>query len=131
VLVRGAVAGIEAESWANVDGSWGNSGGPICRVVDGRPIVSGIVLGRGGETNEDLDDLRRRASGVLGELEQLGELIRADIESARDADPRLASDVGWEAFQVRGMVEIATLLDQHFRTGFLRYADAVAIRKLL
>lgn len=36
VLARGVVAGFgPRENWIDIDGTWGNSGGPISRVIDG------------------------------------------------------------------------------------------------
>ena len=57
VLVPGAVASVGEQSWANLDGTWGNSGGPICRIVDGKPVVVGVLLGRAGLPRDELGEL--------------------------------------------------------------------------
>jgi hypothetical protein len=48
VLAKGVIAGVASESWVNVSGTWGSSGGPLCVISGGAPVVVGIV-GCGGE----------------------------------------------------------------------------------
>jgi hypothetical protein len=124
VLARGVIAGYGEENWVNLDGTWGHSGGPLCLIVSGaRPLVVGILLGRAGAVNRQLEHLRK--------------YFTRQHEAALE-HPVIMHVVGWvdTALQtidgVTGFLkEMTSLMDDHFRTGFLRFASATDVLKLL
>jgi Trypsin-like peptidase domain len=120
VLARGVVAGLGSENWVNLDGTWGNSGGPLCRIMNSRPFVVGILLGRAGDVNEKLADLRKG-------LEQSRGALQAPKAHLAGVNPEWQGLLG----VLNIAKEISELMEDHFRTGFLRFAAASDLRKLL
>jgi len=123
VLAHGVIAGLGKQNWVNLDGTWGNSGGPLCRTVNATPSVVGLLLGRAGDVNRQLENLRK--------------YFKAQHEAALE-HPFISQIVTWvdPALQtldgVTGFLkQMADLMDDHFRTGFLRFAPASEVRKLL
>jgi hypothetical protein len=175
-LCRGIVAGVGEEHWANLEASWGNSGGALMRVEGDGAMLGGLALGRAGDADGALDSFRGMLSRVLDKqsaqqknVEEVKEKIAsiqkrqlalragvrnliddkglkgpkaaqilADLDEAEaeyldwrirfeGVDTRvLMNQVQFEAFSLT-----AEFIEMHFRTGFVRFAGATAIRKLL
>lgn len=151
-LVPGAIASVGEQSWANLDGTWGNSGGPICRVVDGSALVVGVLLGNASEANELLlrwsqkvaeasEDSARRAAeakaaiaGLLADIETVCArgVERSEVHLLMELVGQLFVDQSVSLKiqdQVNGFT--ASLIEQHFRAGFLRFAPVADLRKVL
>jgi hypothetical protein len=143
VLARGTVAGMGQENWVNLDGTWGNSGGPLCRALeDGSSPLIGVLLGNASEPHEALRMLNESYAEAQADMQPKLKPARRVI-----AKPSLFSriwvgpiDVISDIFDmhrqslVLGYREgriVLRLLEEHFRTGFLRFAAARDLRKLL
>lgn len=140
VLARGVIAGFGAENWVNLDGTWGNSGGPLCFLVGVRPRVVGILLGRAGAASRELDELRKINNRFLTELEANRETVlsheRNAIAAAGGGVMNPAAIQWLDRARTASLQATATdrmlgLLDDHFRTGFLRFARAPEVLELL
>jgi len=153
VLLPGAIASIGKQNWANLDGTWGNSGGPICRIVDGGAIVVGVLIGNESEPNELLlqwsrkvaeaskDSARRAAdakaatAGLLADIEAAcarGGVERSEVHLLMELVCQILVDQSVSLKiqdQVNGFT--TSLIEQHFRAGFLRFAPVADLRKLL
>lgn len=132
VLARGTIAGLGDENWINVDGTWGNSGGPIVRVIGGASVVVGILLAKAGQANRDLESLRKDVRAFDSDLEV--EIAKKTKQPGSLSDPKVIQflDAAKTAsLHARSSDRILGLLDDHFRTGFLRFAPVADLRKLL
>src|SRR5450432_2549664 len=84
VLCRGVVAGVGEQHWANLEASWGNSGGALALVPgDGGALVGGLALGKAGEAHADLDAYRKHVEAalhvdpaVIDDVERLSERMK-------------------------------------------------------
>jgi aryl carrier-like protein len=159
VVARGTIAGIESENWVNLDGTWRTSGGPLCQVDASRQVrVVGLLLGNASEpadllrkveglVNEGLDSLepiekqveqlRQQTDAAEKRLAKMPRLLgwAVRVSTAQDAS-KYAAELGSllanvERGQYRLTRFLLRLLADHFRTGFLHFVDASAIRKLL
>jgi hypothetical protein len=152
VVVPGTIAGLSDESWVNVDGIWGDSGGPLCRLLDGqKAVLAGIMLGNTKGVSKALKDWGKLFGETAGDsrlaLEQLRTgnpalakqtmaELRAPLKlettagrldpSSAPAHIRLVAMMG-----ALGNSALAGLIEDHFRPGFLRFAPVSGIRKLL
>jgi hypothetical protein len=140
VLARGVIAGFGTENWVNLDGTWGNSGGPLCFLVGVRPRVVGILLGRAGAASRELDELRKTNQRFLAQLEADREKVLSHERNAIAAAAGGAmtpAAIQWldraqtASLQATSVDRLLGLLDDHFRTGFLRFARASEILQLL
>jgi hypothetical protein len=133
VLARGAIVGVGDQNWVNLDGTWGNSGGPLCRPSTEGAIVIGILLGNASDPSARLRDYRRL-------FEQHREMEKT-VKEPRDnpsAPPEIQvlRDLWGATFRLaKHDVEIglavSDLIAEHFRTGFLLFTPASDLRKLL
>lgn len=127
VIVPGAVAGVGEQSWLNLDGTWGNSGGPICRVVHDQPMVVGILLGNASEASNALDQFDKQTKVI-------GDRLAAFAESMAATTPELQwmrGQMGLMASHMSMAQAVGALVRQHFRTGFVNFAPVADLRKLL
>lgn len=174
VLCRGIVAGVDGgDRWANLEASWGNSGGALALAGDGRTVLGGIALGRAGKAHGELHEFGSRLETGLREAdeearptealvnqfnEKMKQLIakqKANVAKGPSPQPlseeqkeiqdvlaerlrtaaenfRLAAvEIELRADLVNAQLNMTDFIDQHFRTGFVRFAGATAIRKLL
>jgi hypothetical protein len=88
VLCKGIVAGVATEErWANLEASWGNSGGALVLAAAGRPALGGITLGRAGDVDGQFDEFRNTLTRVLDrQTNQQG-----SAEAAKEESERLAA----------------------------------------
>jgi hypothetical protein len=172
VLCRGIVAGIAEERWANLEASWGNSGGGLVLVeACGAAVLGGVALGKAGDSHSTLEELRgelkltapletlveEKMKYAASELDALARTVEEGREQPRAAvvrkgNPALQESLRtleqglpvWlrevdrlrtksqiEKTQSETLTTVLDFIDQHFRTGFVRFAGATAIRKLL
>lgn len=177
VLCRGIVAGVDAEArWANLEASWGNSGGALALTAGDRAVLGGIALGRAGGAHRDLEDFRKllergvdvqegkaaqisiqeeAAKEQLARVTERRKQLRAMLAEGkvqeddvfRDLGPLLTERQKVQAEQRRlkdlrakhkdavrqmlGFSLVAEHIEDHFRTGFVRFAGVAAIRNLL
>jgi S1-C subfamily serine protease len=128
VIVSGTVAGIGKENWLNLDGTWGNSGGPICRLLEDRPIVAGIVQGNASEASRGLDLFDQLTKGMSERLAAVSDSMEApstsDLKFMRGTMGLLASHM-----KVSEM--LGSLVRNHYRTGFVKFGPVADLRKLL
>jgi hypothetical protein len=136
LLARGAIAGFGDENWVNLDGTWGQSGGPLCRIAAGVPLVVGILLGNASDSSDELIKSReafqrgrRMSEEMIGKADELLATRMQEPGGLFAGIQRLAALLFSQTVMAGGMV--TELIDEHFRTGFLRFADASEIGKLL
>ena len=131
ILARGTVAGFgQTENWATIDGSWGLSGGPMCSIVDDRVLVAGVMLGRAGDTSARLAVNRRVLDSSRATIRALQ--TKADsLPPTNVTTQMLQLAIKTMEVQVRMFEETAHLLEEHFRTGFVRFASAKEMGTLL
>ena len=149
VIAPRTIAGVGEKCWVSIDGSWGASGGPLCRLWEGRPRVIGILLGNASHASEALNTWintfaqhaaesrvaieRFRKRPALPTLEELIEPLEPDgLEEAMmgPSSPEIQRQLADHANAMAGMA-LARLIEEHFRTGFLRFAPVADVRKLL
>lgn len=137
LVAQGTVAGIGDESWVNLDGTWGQSGGPLCRLSGGSALVVGLLLGAGGDPSqrfEEFEDIMKEAREFglrfydLSEQLQQGTADDAVENASRDA---VALQLATASLSFRYATLNLELLRDHFRTGFLRFAPVAVLRNLL
>jgi S1-C subfamily serine protease len=128
VFQRGTIAATADQLWLDGSANRGNSGGPVVTWEDPSDLrVIGVVLGRAGSVSAALRDFGARANQIKQWAAnfQSGHLVGSDegvwVDPAGSA-LRLAA---------AGMVDLAKLLDEHFRTGLVRLAGVEAIRHAL
>jgi hypothetical protein len=127
VIVPGTVAGIGEESWLNLDGTWGNSGGPICRLVEGQPMVAGILQGNASEASRGLDVFEKLAKGMSDHLDAVSDSMYGstpDLKFMRGAIGLFASHMSMSEM-------LGSLVRNHYRTGFVKFTPVGDLRKLL
>jgi hypothetical protein len=133
VIVPGTVAGVGEDCWLTLDGTWGHSGGPVCRIVDGVALVSAILRGRAGPVHQSLVAIRGvlKKSGPL--LENFRELVAEMERRGTDAAEvsLLRFLISNERANTKTGERILDLLEQHFRTGFVRVASGSDLRRKL
>jgi hypothetical protein len=117
IVVRGTVAGVGEETWINADGTWGNSGGPVVVLSGSGPVVVGLVLGPAGQVHADLADAKQ-------EIKVTTDLIQRANDPGNSGHRLFAPELGLAT-------AMTDFVERHFRTGYLRIADAGGIRCLL
>lgn len=138
----------EGQVWIQADGTWGHSGGPV---IDSLGRVVGMVLRRAGVSSTDLGEFRRVASEMQARIaaariahksnEEMLHLLK--LQSSKSALAQVSSGVSegmlgmTDAMHSLGDVVAAfvemtsSLIDQHFRTGYLQIATADQVESLL
>jgi hypothetical protein len=130
-LVPGVVATVGEKNWANLDGTWGNSGGPICAIRETGPKVVGILLGRAGDVNRTLQSFRSMVEFATQKIVEFGPLFE-QVATASGTDPALPRVLmSGQRLSLDTSRRVLELLEEHFRTGFLRFAPVVDLRRLL
>jgi hypothetical protein len=151
VVAAGTIASLGLECWVNVDGSWGDSGGPLCRALNGRAVLVGNLLGNTKGVSKALEDwvrmfgedagaARLALEGLRERHSALSKEAVAEMTKPLKIDALLGKlDPSSPTVQIKlltlmhahGSTALARLIEDHFRTGFLRFGPVAGIRKLL
>lgn len=153
LIAAGTVAGLGDQNWLNLDGTWGGSGGPVCRVLGEQAFVAGILLGNASSASGDLrlsvthfDEAVAAADAWVEHFEGRSAGIERRIAEAGKSNMRseqmkeLGTALMFSEVALQGSLQakitstsqsvLAQLIEDHFRTGFLRFAPVTHLRKL-
>lgn len=133
VLSKANIAAVDGnEVWINGDGTWGNSGGPLVRIADGRPTLIGLVQGRAGSVQDALNDMYQELVKQNNTVDMLGLSMQAKALSLEPDMARLSGAIV-AGMQVTLQISksLVEKIDLHFRTGYLRIVPVEKFAHLL
>jgi hypothetical protein len=123
VLQRGSVAASSSdEMWIDASANPGNSGGPIV-THDGNDLsVVGVLMGRAGDVDGALRDFSSAITKIHGEALAFRFPMTIGNRDVVGDILRLATG---------GMVDLANLMERHFRSGLVRCAGTARLLHVL